>query len=112
MHAREPASLGSLSNNVLERRTSTGSGLFASLGSGLVETLRSIVFIRETKFSNTNLFASRHIKRDKASLPVDVRCSKTSSLKVPILEGKRGGRRHSTTSFSENVEVAETRYQM
>ena len=33
-------------------------------------------------------------------------------LKVPILAGKRGSRRHSTTSFSENVEVAETSYQM
>ena len=31
--------LGSLSNSVFERRTSTGSGLFAKLGSGLVETL-------------------------------------------------------------------------
>ena len=31
--------LGSLSSSVLERRTSTGSGLFESLGSGLVETL-------------------------------------------------------------------------
>ena len=31
--------IGSLSNGVFERRTSTGSGLFASLGSGLVETL-------------------------------------------------------------------------
>ena len=31
--------IGSLSNSVFERRTSTGSGLFASLGSGLVETL-------------------------------------------------------------------------
>ena len=31
--------LGSLSSSVSERRTSTGSGLFASLGSGLVETL-------------------------------------------------------------------------
>ena len=31
--------LGSLSSSVFERRTSTGSGLFASLGSGLVETL-------------------------------------------------------------------------
>ena len=30
---------GSLSNSVFERRTSTGSGLFASLGSGLVKTL-------------------------------------------------------------------------
>ena len=31
--------LGSLSNSVFERRTSTGSGLFASLGSGSVENL-------------------------------------------------------------------------
>ena len=31
--------IGSLSNSVFERRTSTGSELFASLGSGLVETL-------------------------------------------------------------------------
>ena len=31
--------VGSLSNSVFERRTSTGSGLFASLGSGSVETL-------------------------------------------------------------------------
>ena len=28
--------MGSLSNSVFERRTSTGSGLFTSLGSGLV----------------------------------------------------------------------------
>ena len=33
--------------------------------------------------------------------------------KFTILAGKRGSRRHSTTSeFSENVEVAETSYQM
>ena len=64
--------LGSLSNSVFERRTSTGSGLFVSLGSGLVETLGLIVFIREKKLSNTNLLASRHMKREKASLPVDV----------------------------------------
>ena len=32
-------SIGSLSNSVVERRTSTGSGPFASLGSGLFETL-------------------------------------------------------------------------
>ena len=31
--------LGSLSNSVFERRTSNGSGRFASLGGGLVETL-------------------------------------------------------------------------
>ena len=28
------------------------------------------------------------------------------------MAGKRGSRRHSTTSFSQNVEVAETTYQM
>ena len=33
-------------------------------------------------------------------------------LKVPILAGKRGSRRHSTTSFSKNVVVAGTSYQM
>ena len=33
-------------------------------------------------------------------------------LKVPILPGKRGSRRHSTTSFRANVVVAKTRYQM
>ena len=33
-------SIRSLSNSVFERRTSTGSGLFAALGCGLVETLR------------------------------------------------------------------------
>ena len=29
-----------------------------------------------------------------------------------MLAEKRGSRRHSTTSFSENVEVAKTSYQM
>ena len=58
--------LGSLSNSVFERRTSTRSGLFVSLGSGLVETLGLIVFIREKKLSNTNLLASRKIKRERA----------------------------------------------
>ena len=33
-------------------------------------------------------------------------------LKVPILAGKRGSRRHSTTSFSKNVVVAGTSYEM
>ena len=37
------------------------------------------------KLSNTNLVVSRHIKREKASLPVDVRRSKTSLLKLPII---------------------------
>ena len=68
--------LGSLSSSIFERRTSTGSELFALLGSGFVQTLGQMVFIREKELSNTNLVASRHIKREKASLPADVHCSK------------------------------------
>ena len=37
---QQEGKIGSLSSSVFERRTSTGSGLFASLGNGLVETLR------------------------------------------------------------------------
>ena len=76
--------LGSLSNSFFQRRTSTGSGLFASLGSGLVETLGKIVLIREKKLSNTTLLASTHMKREKVSLLLEVRRSKTSLLKLPI----------------------------
>ena len=50
------------------------------MGSVLVEPLGQIVFIRENKLSNRNLLESRHIKRERASLPVDVRRSKTSLL--------------------------------
>ena len=80
--------IGSLSKSVCERRTSTGSGLFASLASGLVKTLGKILFIREKKLSNTNLLESRHIKGEKASLPVDVHRSKTSLLKLPNISIK------------------------
>ena len=41
-----------------------------------------IVFIREKKLRNTNFLASRHIKEEKASLPVDVHRSKSSLLRV------------------------------
>ena len=71
--------IGSLRNSVFERRTSTGGGLFASLGSGLVETLGEIVVIREKKLTSTNSLASRQ----KALLPFDGRRSKTSLLKLP-----------------------------
>ena len=58
------STVGSLRNSILERPTSAGSGLIASLGSGLVETLGLIVFIREKKLSNTNLWASRQIRHN------------------------------------------------
>ena len=34
---------------------------------------------------NTNFISSRHVKRENTSLPVDVRRSKTSLLKLPIM---------------------------
>ena len=40
--------------------------------------------MRGKALKNTNLVASRHIRRENASLPVDVRHSKTSLLKLPI----------------------------
>ena len=80
---------GLLSNCVFERWTSTGSGLFASLGFGLVQTsLINRFYKRKKKLSNANLLASRHIKREKASLPVVVCRSKTSFLKLPFNKEK------------------------
>ena len=43
----------------------------------------AVILNRFLTLSNTNLVASRHIEREKVSLPVDVRCSKTSLLKLP-----------------------------
>ena len=42
-----------------------------------------MILNRFLTLSNTNLVASRYIEREKVSLPVDVRCSKTSLLKLP-----------------------------
>ena len=80
---RVKPTLGSLSNHVYERRTSTGSGLFSFLEYGVHQTFSQIVSVRVKKLSNTNFISSRHIKREKSSLPVDVRRSKTSLLKLP-----------------------------
>ena len=38
--------------------------------------------------------------------------STSLDLKVPILAGKRDSQRHSTTTFSENILLAKTSYQM
>ena len=43
-----------------------------------------IISIRVKKLSNTNLVASMHTKREKASLPFDVRRSKTSLLPTVV----------------------------
>ena len=78
--------LGSLSNNIFEQRMSTGNGLFTLFGSDFEQILGQIVSLRVKTLSNINLVASRHIKRDKSSPPVDVRCLKTLLLKLPNLE--------------------------
>ena len=56
----------------LERRTSTGCGLIPNLGRDVDQIFGQIIFIREKTLKNTNLVASRHIKRENGSLPVDV----------------------------------------
>ena len=75
--------LGSLSNNVFERRTSTGSGLFSFFDGGFAQIFSQIASITVKKLRNTNFISSRHVKRENTSLPVDVRRSKTSLLKLP-----------------------------
>ena len=75
--------IGSLSRDVFERRTSTRSGLFALLSRDFEQIFGQIGSIRIKTLGNTNTVASRLIKREKGSLPVDVRCSKTSLLKLP-----------------------------
>ena len=77
--------LGSLSSDVFERRTSTGSGLFALFSLDFEQIFEQNVSLRVKTLSNTNLVASRYIKREKHSLPVDVRRSKTSLVKLPII---------------------------
>ena len=56
-----PRLLGSLSNDVFEQHTSTGSGLFALLSRYFEQILGQIVSIRVKTLSHTNLVASRHI---------------------------------------------------
>ena len=62
-----------LSKDVFERPKSTGSGLFTNLGRDFDQFLDQIVSMIEKTFRNTNLIASRHLRREKNSLPVDVR---------------------------------------
>ena len=75
--------VGSLSKDVVERRMSTGSGLFALLGRDFEQRLRQIISISVKTLSNTNLVPSS--KREKGLLPVDFAPSKTSLLTLPRL---------------------------
>ena len=79
-----PLILGSLSKDVFERRTSTGSGLFSFLNGGFAQIFSQITSLTVKKLRNTNFISSRHVKRENALLPVDVRRSKTPLLKLSI----------------------------
>ena len=83
MRSLRPLIIGSLSDNVFERRTSTGSDLFSFFDGGFAQIFSQIASIVVKKLRNTNFISSRHVKRENTSLPVDVRRSKTSLLKLP-----------------------------
>ena len=76
--------LASLSSNVFDRRTSTGSGRFTLMKRHFEQVFGPIVSVKVKIPNNTNLVASRLIKRENSSLPVDVRQSKTWLLKRSI----------------------------
>jgi len=80
-----PFWMDSLKIDLFERRASTGSELFELLGRDFEKSLVQVVFTRVKTLSNTNLVASRLIKREKGSLPVSVRHPKTALLKLPII---------------------------
>ena len=48
-----------------------------------MQIFSQIASITVKKLRNTNFLSSRHVKRENTSLPVDVRHSKTSLLKLP-----------------------------
>ena len=54
--------IGSLSNDVFERRTSTRSRLFSFLDNGFAQIFSQIVSIRVKNLRNTNFLQSSHIK--------------------------------------------------
>ena len=72
-----------------QRRTSTGSRLFALLSRNFDQIFGQIVSIRIKTLSNTKTVAPRLIKREKGLLPVDVRRSKTSLPKGLFALGRK-----------------------
>ena len=71
-----------LSSDVFDRRTSSGRGHVTLLSRDCEQFFLQIVSIRAKKLRHTNLVASRYFKREKGSLPVNVRRLKTSLLKL------------------------------
>ena len=68
VHSVERTSLGSSRKGGFERRMSTGSVLFAYLGSGFAKTFGQVTSIGVKTLSKKNIIAFRHIKRERVSL--------------------------------------------
>ena len=99
------APTGSLSNSAFWATDVNRKWAFCNIGCGWVQNPGQIVLIREKKLSNTNFLASRHIKEEKASLPVDVHRSKSCLLRVPNVKTtvcKVNGPARALLSFSSN----------
>ena len=66
----------------------------------LGQIFRQIVSIRVVTLINTNVLASRHIKREEVLLPVAVRRSKTPELKFNFIRGKENVTHSAQSEFS------------
>ena len=82
----QDGTIGNLSTDVFEPRTSTGSWIFPSL-----ERFDAIGFVMSNRKHKNKSFAvhgneQNHAKKENIRLPVAVRGSKTSVLKFPIMD--------------------------
>ena len=74
--------LGSLSTDVREPRTATGSQMFPCFGTFLLVT-KDEKIVGRLWLDVTNALASKRSKKEKIRLPVAVRGSRMSVLKLP-----------------------------
>ena len=68
---------------VFERWTSTGSGVFLFLGSGLAQICEQIVSIPVRALNSINVVGPVGVNRENASLLVAIRCSKMPGSETP-----------------------------
>ena len=89
-HVQRTVILGTLSKDVFERRTSTGSEPFSLLISldATVFILPSVLILIETICAK--IYLKSRLKSAKRPLPVEVRRSKTLLLKLPNVGAARG----------------------
>ena len=92
-----------MSQKLFEWPTSTGIELFAHLSFDFQKTYGQIVslILKTRSLSHTNLVASRHIKREESSLPIDVRHSKMWLLKYYCLRKCSRGQKLWSTDLAE-----------